>query len=59
MKYPTLSVHIIGVTKAFTKNFISMLLIKISYPSDLLTKNSQKVGKIAEFTKENKVNFKL
>ena len=59
MKYPTFNVHIPGVTIAFTKNFISMLLINISYPSELLIKNSQNVGNMAELTKENKVNFKL
>ena len=36
-----------------------MLLINISYPSDLLRKNSQKVGNMAELTNENNVNFKL
>ena len=58
-KYPTLKVHMAGVTIAFTKNFINMLLINISYPSELFMKNSQNVGNMAELTKEKRVNFKL
>ena len=57
---PKFIVHIIGVTKAFTKNFISILLINILYPlSDWLITISLNRGKSAEFKKVNNVNLIL
>ncbi len=57
--HPKFIVHIIVVTKELTKNFISILLIRNSYPFDLLKNNSETIGKTAEFKKEKRVNFKL
>jgi hypothetical protein len=51
-------VHIIGVTKAFTKNIISILLIKISWPLDFFI-NSQIKGTTPEVKNVNNVNLTL
>ena len=47
------------MTKALTKNFISILLIRNIYPSDIPRVNSHKAGTKAEFINEKKVNLML
>ena len=54
-----LIVHIIGVTKALTKIFISILLIRFINPLYLPKVNSQRKGIKTEFKNVKKVNFIL